>query len=114
MHFLSHFASQQTPSAQMPLAHCLSQRQVEEFGRAAVETVEQSTLVASLLSDVPSRGPPSEAGPDDPFLQPDVVTARPIARTTVTSAAKSRARFPVGLGALPGRKLGEFNCSNRR
>jgi len=114
MHFLSHFASQQTPSTQKPLAHCLSQRQVEEFGRAAVESVEQSTLVASLPSDVPSRGPASGPGPDEPFLQPEVVTARPTARAAIPSAAKSRARVPVGPGVIPGRKLGGFNCSNRR
>jgi len=91
MHFPSHFESQQTPSVQMPLAHCLSQRQLEEFGRDPADRVEQSTLVASLPSEVPSCGPPSGAGPDELLLQPVAAIARPIANAAVTSAAKIRA-----------------------
>ena len=39
MHLPSHLPSQQTPSMQLPLAHCLSHEQLDDWGRERVPSL---------------------------------------------------------------------------
>ena len=110
MHLPSHLPSQQTPSMQLPLAHCLSHEQLDDWGREPAGTVEQSTLVASFPA--PSLLPLSGDGPDPPFVQP-AAAPKVSANAATATAATSRALAAGDGGANTGRGGCGLNCSNR-
>jgi hypothetical protein len=114
MHLPSHLLSQQTPSMQLPPAHCLSQEQLADFGRDPEGTIEQSTLMASLPPSplVPSRAPLSDEGPDEPLLQPPPQPLRPRAKAARMFTMKACC-LTAGDDTGPGDDDCAFNCNNR-